>query len=76
MKKEDEIITREQFCDIIMKAYSYKKGDYSVKVDYDKFTDFNTIKAHYIPAVWGESDLGIVNGYPDGTFLPEKRDWR
>ena len=72
LKKDDEIISREQFCDIVMKAYSYKKGNYSVKVDYDKFTDFNTIKAHYIPAVWGASDLGIVNGYPDGTFLPEK----
>ena len=66
-------ITRKEFCDLIAKFFRVKTG-YSIEyyckingiaVDTGRFSDS---KDYYVPYV---AALGIIDGYPDGTFRPK-----
>ena len=59
-------ITRAEFAKIAASFFSYAEAEYQ-----GLFSDVPATKwyALYVEAA---SDLGLVTGYPDGTFLPEK----
>lgn len=52
-EEENHSISREKFCDIIMKVYFSKKGEYDVKIDYQAYTDINNINEDCIVSVMG-----------------------
>lgn len=61
-----QLISRKEFCDFAVNAFEKITGNHlePTKTDYFSDTkDMNIIKAH---------ELGIINGYTDGTFLPGK----
>lgn len=61
-----QLISRKEFCDFAVNAFEKITGNRLEPTKTDYFTDttdINIIKAH---------ELGIINGYTDGTFLPGK----
>lgn len=62
-KQPTEPITRSEFCDLICQART-RWGDASAENTAALFSDTDA------PNIIACSALGIVNGYPDGTFRP------
>ena len=59
-------MTRGEFCAVIVKAYNLKKSEASSK----EFADIkDNMYKSYIDIA---ASNGYMNGYPDGTFKPEK----
>ncbi len=67
----DAPVSRERFTDIVMKAYTSKKGTYTITVGNDYYADSNEIQEAYQQPVFGANDLGFIEGYEDGTFRPQ-----
>lgn len=67
----DAAVSRERFTDIVMKAYTSKKGKYTITIGKDYYTDGANIAPQYVNAVYGANDLGFVEGYEDGSFGPK-----
>jgi len=72
IKNADSYVSREIFCDIIMKFYADKKGNYTAVADYDAFGDLKSIDIRLLPCVWGAKTLGLVKGDDMGNFNPKK----
>lgn len=64
-------VTREEFCDVIMKFYADKKGSYSMTADYNAFNDFSMVSEKYYPAVWGAKTIRLMSGDTNGNFNPK-----
>ncbi len=64
----DKSITRVDFVTALLKILSNDNLDVKVK---NKFSDINEKQAFYNDVLRSEQ-LGLVYGYPDGTFQPEK----
>ena len=61
-----QLISRQEVCDFAVPMFEVLTGNHITPERTDYFTDTtneNVIKAH---------ELGIINGYTDGTFLPGK----
>lgn len=61
-----QLISRQEVCDFLVPMLEKLTGNHIEPTKTDYFTDTknsNIIKAH---------ELGIINGYTDGTFLPGK----
>ena len=67
----NEPVSREKFCDVIMKFYLELKGPYSVTVDYNAYNDFDSISAEFILCVWGAKALNLMKGDTNGNFNPQ-----
>lgn len=63
-------ITREEICSMLYNFSAYKH--YMTKPQKDKinFTDCASINPKYTDAVTTVQQLGVIDGYPDGTFRP------
>ncbi|MBP3359301.1 MAG: S-layer homology domain-containing protein [Clostridia bacterium] len=63
-------ITREDV--LVIMARSIKKMGYSVEVSKEvEFSDTADISDYALDAVLEMSGAGVINGYPDGRFIPE-----
>jgi len=63
----DSFITRGEFTAIITRAFEFEKDDTS-----QKFSDVDTNNIFY-DVINAASSKGIIGGYPDGTFRPDKK---
>ncbi len=70
VNEPDAPVSRERFTDIVMKAYKAKRGNYSIVVDKGYCTDEAAINGQYKNAVFGAIELGLIEGYEDGSFQP------
>lgn len=67
----DAAVSRERFVDIVMKAYTNALGNYKITIGKDYFSDADGISAEYQQAMYGANELGIIEGYEDGTIRPQ-----
>lgn len=62
-------VTREQLAVIIIKGLKYKLGNkLSLPIAKKEFTDKEFFSSWSANAIYEVSSLGIMNGYPDGSF--------
>lgn len=66
----DENLTRAEFLKIALKAIGAETENPD-EIEDTPFRDV-TLYAWYLPYVKTAKDLGLVRGYPDGTFKPEQ----
>lgn len=66
----DDPITREQMGIIITNAFDIPEGEGK------DFADREAISPRALDAVWRASNVGILNGYGDGTFRPRNHTTR
>jgi len=64
--RPDEFINRAEFSKMLVDAFGEKVGNFNVL---DKFNDVD-VNAWYAGYLARNVELGIVNGYSDGTFRP------
>lgn len=64
-------VTREEFCDVIMKFYAQKTGPYNLTADYNAYSDFSEISEKYYSAVWGAKTAHLMSGDTAGNFNPK-----
>lgn len=64
-------VLREEFCDVIMKFYADKKGNYSLTADYNVYKDFSDVSEKYYTAVWGAKAAHLMSGDDKGFFNPK-----
>ncbi|MDO7788454.1 S-layer homology domain-containing protein [Desulforamulus aquiferis] len=62
----DRAITREELAELIAKSF-YMKGTETPP----KFTDSSAFNPEYMDGVIALNHLGVMGGYPDGTFRPK-----
>ncbi len=68
--REDETITREEFADIVVKAYKLKKGNDDIAYKLN-FADSDLISAEFKDSVGKACALGFVQGDENGCFNPQ-----
>ena len=68
----DKAVSREAYCNLIMKFYTDMKGPYTYTEDYKAYGDLNSISPDNLLSVWGAKECGIMNGDEKGNFNPKK----
>lgn len=66
----DKQVTRVELATILSRVVTQKLGAQTPAQP--DFTDLSSIPAWGVEGVSIAADKGLVNGYPDGTFMPEK----
>lgn len=66
------MISREEYCKLIMKFYTDMKGSYTYTEDYNLYGDFSSISSDNLLSVWGAKEYGLMNGDEKGNFNPKK----
>lgn len=64
-------ITREEICSMLYNFCSYKHYSTAPKINKVYFNDSYSFSAKYATAISTIQQLGVINGYPDGTFKPK-----
>lgn len=68
----EDNITRQDLCVMLyryLKNYSGKSLSTSQST---KFTDHSKIRSYAVDAVYAMQNIGVIDGYPDGSFKPTK----
>ncbi len=66
LARPDELITREEMCDMAVRAYERKRKAFTKEltfIDTDEMADAISVSKAYA--------LGVINGYEDNTFRPK-----
>ncbi len=69
-------ITREQMATFVMRALKAANLISETEKSAGLFDDDSSISEYAREAVYTMKKLGIINGYPDGTYLPSKKTSR
>lgn len=72
INEKDSAVSRQRFAEIVMKAYTAKKGKYTIVWDEAAFKDFARISNDKVNAVLGAKNLSLMIGDENGNFCPEK----
>lgn len=67
----DRDITREEICSMLYNFASFKNLKLKPTIPAHHFTDSSHISASYASAVSALQQIGVVNGYNDGSFKPK-----
>jgi len=69
--RPDSTITREEFAAVVVRLIGKESTARSLNTYVPNFTDANSISSWAWGYVNVASSLGIINGYPDGSFRPQ-----
>ncbi len=67
----DRDITREEICAMLYNFANYKNIQLKPTVNAQSFIDSSSIKPSYAAAVSTLQQIGVINGYSDGSFRPK-----
>lgn len=70
--RPDEPIPRQEMALILVRAWKALYGDIPSGLEPRVFTDEGAIAPNYLQAVREASALGLLRGYPDGSFGPTR----
>lgn len=68
----DGAITREQIAAMVFRYCNYKGIELENSVEARNFTDQKEISSYAVEAISALKNAGIINGYEDGSFRPQK----
>ena len=65
-------ITREEFVDVVMKAYISVSKKYKLTMEKTPFNDIDDINDDYKLRILGAKELKLIQGDENGNFNPKK----
>lgn len=63
-------ITREEICSMLYNYADFKNYQLKPSISAQSFTDISSVNSSYAAAVSTLQQLGVINGYSDGSFKP------